>query len=49
VLSLTSLTIDCQVESKGQKEREASFILGQWSLFYRHHLNGTQFHWCRAQ
>jgi hypothetical protein len=44
VLSLVSLTIDCQVESKGQKEREVSLILGQRSLFYRHRLNGTQFH-----
>jgi hypothetical protein len=44
VLSLASLTIDCQVESKGQKEREVSFILGQRSLFYKHPFNGTQFH-----
>jgi hypothetical protein len=28
VVSLTSLTIDRQVESKGQKEKDISFILG---------------------
>jgi hypothetical protein len=44
VVSLASLTIDSQVKSKGQNERDVSYILGQQTLFYRHRLNGTQFH-----
>jgi hypothetical protein len=34
VVSLASLTIDSQVKSKGQKERDISFILGQQSLYF---------------
>jgi hypothetical protein len=41
VVPFASLTIDSQVKSKEQKERDVSFILGRRSLFYRHRLNGT--------
>jgi hypothetical protein len=44
VVPLASLTIDSQVESKEEKKKEVSFILGRRSLFYRHRFNGTRFH-----